>query len=89
MLDPVDTLQRRQDFINEVCELASLCNWQEEEIRGLSYQLWEELVKVDNTALVSMMETLDQERSHEVWERGMEGIRYWLGLVLGIKIKYV
>ena len=89
MLDPVETLRHRQEFIEGVCELARLCNWGDSQIQELGKQLWEELVQVDNDTLSKMGEGEDDEEAYRVWEVGMEKIRYWLTLILGIRIKYV
>ena len=89
MLDAVETLQHRLEFIDTACELARLCDWKEKEVAELAEQLWDELVQVDTAALRKMDEGTDEAEAYQVWEEGMENIRYWLALVLGIKIRFV
>lgn len=86
---PIYTLQQRHEFLEGVRELTRLCDWTEEEASVLLEQVWQELVGIDNTTFDTLIKTGNQEAAHLVWEKGMEETRYWLSLILGIKIKFI
>lgn len=89
LLSSVAKLHQRKEFIEGVRELARLCNWGEKETQGLVDHVWEELVKADNLSIEVMKKTDNYDLALQVWDENMEVLRYWLTLMLGIKINYV
>ncbi len=88
-LDTVSVLEQRLEFLEGVTEIATECNWAPEQIRELHDYLLEEVIKIDNLLFDVCEETDDPELARLVWEGHMEDLRHWLGLVLGIKIKFI
>ena len=88
-LDTVSILEQRLEFLEDVKEIATLCNWSPEKIEELHDYLLDEVIKIDNILFNVYTETEDSELAYIVWEGHMEDLRRWLGLILGIKIKYV
>ena len=89
MLDPVRILEQRRDFLKGIIEVATTCNWSEEDIAELQDCLWESLVEIDNSMFDTYVATEDRELARAVWESRMEDLRHWLGMIFGIKIRYV
>jgi hypothetical protein len=88
-LDTVSVLEQRLEFLESITEVATNCNWAPERIRELHDYLLDEVIKIDNLMFDTYEETQDHELAYLVWEGHMEDLRRWLGLILGIKIKFV
>ena len=88
LLDPVYQLEMRLEFIHGVLEVGFLCNFNKKRLEEIQEILLEELSFVDNHMYEVFEQTGDREIAVDVWEEGMEGIRRWLSLITGIKIKY-
>jgi hypothetical protein len=70
-------------------EVASSCNWPPEQVQELYDHLLAEVIKIDNLLFDTYEETDDAQLAQFVWEGHMEDLRRWLGLILGIRIKFV
>lgn len=88
-LDVVSVLEQRLEFLEGIAETAALCNWTPERIQELHDYLLDEVIKIDNLLFDTYEETDDPKLAYLVWEAHMEDLRHWLGLILGIKIKFV
>ncbi len=88
-LGVVSILQQRVDFLEGLADVAKDCNWTDAEVQGLLDYLVEELVEIDNLLYDTYEQTGDKELAFIIWESRMEDLRHWLGLILGIKIKYI
>ncbi len=88
-LDPVSILEQRLEFLKGITDIAALCNWPPEEIGYLHDHLLEEVIKIDNLLFDTYESTDDPELAYFTWEAHMEDLRYNLGLILGIKIKFI
>ncbi len=88
-LDAVFVLEQRLEFLEDIAETAALCNWTPSRIQELHDYLLDEVIKIDNLLFDVYEATEDPELACLVWEAHMEDLRYWLGLILGIKIKFV
>jgi len=88
-LGVVSILQQRVDFLEGLADVAKDCNWTDTEVQGLLDYLVEELVEIDNLLYDTYEQTGDKELAFIIWESRMEDLRHWLGLILGIKIKYI
>lgn len=88
-LDVVSILQQRTDFLEGVANVAKDCNWPDDKIQDLLDYLTKQLVDIDNLLYDTYEETRDKEVAFVLWESQMEGLRYWLSMILGIKIKYI
>ena len=88
-LDTISVLEQRLEFLDGITEVATNCNWSPEQIRELHDYLLDEVIKIDNLMFDVYEETEDPELAYLVWEGHMEDLRRWLGLILGIKIKFV
>jgi hypothetical protein len=89
VLDPVNQLEMRAEFISRVIELVILCNWPEQKIKELQELLLEELAFIDNLMYEVFEETGRHDIAYATWEAYMEDLRRWLSLMIGIKIKFV
>jgi len=85
----VDILKNRFEFLEGIGELATLCNWNKEDIEELHHHLLEEIIKIDNLLLKGFDKDEDPLLALAVWEINMEDLRHWLSLVLGVKVKYI
>jgi len=88
-LDTVAILEQRLDFLEGITDIATNCNWPPEKIQELHDYLLDEVIKIDNKMFDTFEETKDPKLAYLVWEGHMEDLRHWLGLVLGIKIKFI
>ncbi len=88
-LGVVSILQQRVDFLTGLADVAKDCNWSDSEVQGLLDYLIEELIEIDNLLYDTYEQTGDKELAFILWESRMEDLRHWLGLILGIKIKYI
>jgi len=88
LLDPVHQLEMRLEFIQGVLEIAFLCNFDKEKLEEIQKILLIELSRVDNLMYEVYEQTGRRDVAAAVWEAGMEGVRRWLSLITGIKIKY-
>lgn len=88
-LTAVSILQQRVDFLEGIADVAKDCNWTDEEIQGLLDHLSDELIDIDNLLYDVYEQTWNKDIAFLAWESRMEDLRHWLGLILGIKIKYV
>ncbi len=88
-LDPVSVLEQRIEFLEGITEVAINCNWPPEEIRELNDYLLDEVIKIDNLMFDTYTETQNRALAYLIWEGHMEDLRRWLGLILGIRIKFV
>jgi hypothetical protein len=89
LLDTVSILEHRLGFLEGISEIATQCNWAPGQIQELHDYLLDEVIKIDNLMFDTYEETEDPELAYLIWEAHMEDLRRWLGLILGIKIKYV
>lgn len=87
--DPALTLIQREAFLQDTLELARLCNWSEDQIKGLRKYIWQKMVETDNKIIHSLEQHNDQMEALSIWTDGMEQIRYSVSLMLGIKIRYL
>jgi len=88
-LDPVSVLEQRLEFLEGITEVAKNCNWAPEKVQELHDYLLAEVIKIDNLMFDTYEETQDHALAYLVWEGHMEDLRRWLGLILGIRIKFV
>ncbi len=88
-LDPVSVLEQRLEFLEGITEVATNCNWSPKAVQELHDYLLEEVIKIDNLMFDTYTETQDRRLAYLIWEGHMEDLRRWLGLILGIKIKFV
>lgn len=88
-LDTVSVLEQRLEFLESITEVATNCNWPPEKIQELHDYLLDEVIKIDNLMFDTYAETEDPELAYLIWEGHMEDLRRWLGLILGIRIKFV
>lgn len=88
-LDTVAVLEQRLEFLEGITSVAAECNWAPEEIQELHDYLLDEVIKIDNLMFDTYAETESPELTYLVWEAHMEDLRHWLGLILGVKIKFV
>ena len=88
-LDTVSVLEQRLEFLEGVAGIATDCNWAPEQIEELHDHLLEEIIKIDNLLFNVYEKTDDMKLAYLVWEGHMEDLRHWLGLILGIRIKFV
>ena len=88
-LDTLSVLEQRLEFLEGIAEVATNCNWAPEKIQELHEYLLAEVIKIDNLMFDTYTETQSPELAYLVWEGHMEDLRRWLGLILGIKIKFV
>jgi len=89
VLDPVRVLEQRRDFLEGIVEVAETCNWTADDITTLYDCLWKDLVEIDNAMLSAYEKTGDETYAREIWESRMEDLRHWLGMILGVKIRYI
>lgn len=89
LLDTVSVLEHRLGFLQGIEEVARQCNWTPDQIQELHDYLLDEVIKIDNLMFDTYAETENPQLAYLIWEGHMEDLRYWLGLILGIKIKYV
>lgn len=89
ILDTISVLEQRLEFLEGITEIAITCNWSSENICALQDHLLDEVIKIDNLMFDVYEETEDPKLAYLVWEGHMEDLRRWLGLILGIKIKFV
>jgi len=89
VLDPISVLEQRRDFLGDIIEIAEACNWSTKDIKDLHNCLWNALVEIDNLTLETYEKTKDQTLSHAIWEAKMEELQRWLGMIFGVKIKYI
>lgn len=89
LLDPVNQLEMRAEFITGIVEVAQLCNWTQSQVEDLRRHLLEELAYIDNLMYDTYDRTSNREVAYVTWEAHMEDLRRWLSLIFGIKIKYV
>lgn len=85
--DPAAILRQRKEVLEEVKKIARLCGWPD--LQGLEEQVWQDLVDIDNATLSHLQETGDEQEAADIWNEGMESMRHWLSLVLGIRITFV
>ena len=88
-LDTVSVLEQRLEFLEGVAEVAAMCNWGPEGVSELHNHLLDEVIKIDNLMFDVYEETQDPKLSYLVWEGHMEDLRRWLGLILGVKIRFI
>ncbi len=88
-LTAVSILEQRVGFLKGIGDIAKDCNWADEQVQGLLDYLNEELITIDNLLYDVYEDTEDKYVAFAVWESRMEDLRHWLGLILGIRIKYV
>ncbi len=88
-LEAVEVLEQRLEFLESITEVAVECNWSAKDVEELHDHLLDELTKIDNIMLKVYEESGDSDLAFVVREAHMEDLRHWLGLILGIKIKYV
>jgi len=88
-LDTISVLEQRLEFLESITEVATNCNWPPEKIEELHDYLLDEVIKIDNLMFDTYEDTEDPKLAYLVWEGHMEDLRRWLGLILGIKIKFV
>jgi hypothetical protein len=89
LLDTISILQYRLEFLEGIREIATQCNWSPGQVQELHDYLLDEVIKIDNMMFDIYEETEDAQLAYLTWEGHMEDLRRWLGLILGIKIKYV
>lgn len=89
MLDPIRILEQRRVFLEGIFEVATACNWSDEDTAELLDYLWDSLVEIDNTMFDVYVKTQDPEQARDIWEAKMEGLRHWLTTIFGVKIRYV
>ena len=88
-LDPVSVLEQRLEFLEGITEVATNCNWPPEAVQELHDYLLNEVIKIDNLMFDTYTATQNRELAYLIWEGHMEDLRRWLGLILGIRIKFV
>jgi hypothetical protein len=88
-MDPVSILEQRVEFLEGVIATATLCNWSPADRQDLRAYLLEEIIRIDNTMFDVYDETHDKDLALAAWEALMEGLRHWLSLSLGVKIKFI
>ncbi len=89
ILDTVAVLEQRLEFLEGVMDIATSCNWSSKKIQELHDYLLDEVIKIDNLLFDVYEETDNPKLAYLTWESHMEDLRYWLSLVLGIKIKFI
>ncbi len=89
IMDPVSILEQRVEFLEGIMATATLCNWSGTDRQDLRKHLLREIIGIDNIMFDVYDETQDRDLALAVWEAQMEGLRHWLSLSLGVKIKYV
>jgi len=87
--DPILILQDRAQFLNSLVEVATICNWPKKRIEELRDYVYNEMVRIDNLLYDVFEATDDKEEAKRLWHEEMESLRYWLSLVLEVKIKYI
>jgi hypothetical protein len=88
-LDTVSVLEQRLEFLTGVAQVAAMCNWDPVQISELHNHLLDEVIKIDNLMFDVFEETQSPQLAYLVWEGHMEDLRRWLGLILGVKIKFI
>ena len=88
-LSAVSILEQRVDFLEGMAGIAKECNWPDGQVQGLMEYLHDELIDIDNLLYDVYEETGDHRVAFLVWENQMEDLRRWLGLILGIRIRYI
>lgn len=88
-LDTVSVLERRLEFLTGVAEVAAMCNWDPGRISELYSHLLDEVIKIDNLMFDVFEETQNPQLAYLVWEGHMEDLRHWLGLILGVRIRFI
>jgi len=88
-LDTVSVLEQRLEFLDCITEVATNCNWPSEKVQELHDYLLDEVIKIDNLLFDVYEETQDGKLAYLIWEGHMEDLRRWLGLILGIRIKFI
>jgi hypothetical protein len=88
-LDTVSVLEQRLEFLKGITETALMCNWSPGRVAELHHHLLDEVIRIDNLMFDVYEETRSPELAYLVWEGHMEDLRHWLGLILGIKIRFV
>ncbi len=89
LLDPVHQLEMRLGFMQGILEVGLLCNLNKKQLEEIQEMLLGELAYIDNIMYEIYEETGERDVAFAVWESSMEGLRRWLSLIMGIKIKYV
>lgn len=88
-LDTVALLKQRLEFLEDIKRTAEECGWSPSQVQELYDYLLEEVIRIDNLMFDAYEETEDRGIARLVWEKEMENLRYWLVLILGIKIELV
>lgn len=89
ILNPVQQLGMRVEFLQGILDVAQLCNWTDKELEDLQELLLQELIAIDNLMYDVYEETRDRDLASAVWDSALENLRRWLSLILGIRIKYI
>lgn len=89
LLDPVEVLLQRGEFLEGIKEIALLCNWSIEDTEALCELVWDELVAIDNLMYAIYESSQDRTQALYTWERKTEELRRWLSLMLGVKLRYL
>ncbi len=88
-LSPVEVLEQRLEFLENILEIATLCNWTVGDMQDLKNYVLHELITADNIMFDTFEEIGNRELAYLRWEGHMEELRHWLALILEVKIKYV
>lgn len=88
-LDVVEILEQRLEFLEGIEEVAKSCNWPPRQIQELRSYLLDEVIRIDNLMFEVYEKTEDRTLAYLVWEGHMEDLRRWLGMVFGIRVKFV
>ena len=88
-LDPVSILKQRGHFLENVSDVATMCNWTIKDTKELKDYVHTELIRIDNLLFDIYKDVQDPDIAYIVWDNEMEELRHWLGMILGVKIRYV
>ncbi len=88
-LNAVEVLEQRLEFLEGIKDIVIQCNWSSRDVQDLYDCVLEEVIKIDNLMFYVYEETKDPNIACLLWERRVEELRYWLQLIIGVKVKFI